>query len=199
MDRCFSTSWGLLCFESMKRSSFLDIKFSCFFVISFLGVVLNDEVSTTILLETSHEDVWHCLLNVTVVIKCAYPWRQLYFCEQALPKFPRMNNWVSSRVRSNQFHRLWLLSIFFSTQLLLLGVMILSFRDSWCSYHQDLKTNCSSFQLLFQKVWCLAEFQFELILWIVGFQLLEDFFVLTQWKCLLSWIPSFRVSLRLVS
>ena len=36
----------------MKRSSFLDNKFSCFFEMSFLGVVLNDEASNILLLET---------------------------------------------------------------------------------------------------------------------------------------------------
>ena len=45
----------------------------------------------------------------------------------------------------------------------------------------------------FPKVCCLAEFQFEIMLWIVGFQLLEDFFVLNQWKGLLAWTRSFRV------
>ena len=38
----FQLSWGLLCFESMKKSSLLDTKFSCFFEMSFLGVVLID-------------------------------------------------------------------------------------------------------------------------------------------------------------
>ena len=42
----------------MQMSSLMDTKFSCFFEISFLGVILNDAVSNTILLETSHEDVW---------------------------------------------------------------------------------------------------------------------------------------------
>ena len=37
----------------------------------------------------------------------------------------------------------------------------------------------------FPKNCCLAEFQSEIILWIVGFQLLEDFFVLNQWKVFL--------------
>ena len=59
MDRWFSTSWGLFCFDSMQMSSLMDTKFSCFFEISFLAVNLNDAVSNTILLETSHEDVWH--------------------------------------------------------------------------------------------------------------------------------------------
>ena len=47
----------------------------------------------------------------------------------------------------------------------------------------------------FPKIWCLAEFQFELILWIVNFQLFGDFFVLYQSSGLASWVPSFRVSL----
>ena len=55
LDGWYSTSWGFLCFESMKWSCFSGTKFSCFFEMSFLGVILNDEASSIILLETHHE------------------------------------------------------------------------------------------------------------------------------------------------
>ena len=199
MDWWFPTSWGLLCFESMKRSSPLDTRFSCFFEISFLGVVLKDEISSIILLEapTKFSDTgcrfiqsWcnahileeNCLFLWTSPTKVSLAWK------------------VGCRLASEptNLNILWWLSLFFGTQMLLLVVMNLAFRDSWCSYHQDLKTNCSSFQLLFQKIWCLAEFQFELMLWIVGFRL-DDFFVLNQCNCLPFWIPIFRVLLRWIS
>ena len=45
----------------------------------------------------------------------------------------------------------------------------------------------------FPKFCCLAEFQFEMILWIVRFPLLEDFFVLNQWKGLFAWTGSFCI------
>ena len=45
----------------------------------------------------------------------------------------------------------------------------------------------------FPKVCCLAEFHFEIMLWIVGFQLFQDFVVLNQWRSLLAWKRSFRV------
>ena len=40
MDRCFSTSWGLLCFVSKKLSCFLGTKFSCSLKV-FCGVPLQ--------------------------------------------------------------------------------------------------------------------------------------------------------------
>ena len=83
--------------------------------------------------------------------------------------------------------------------MLLVGVMILSIRDSWCSYHQDLKSICSSFQFLFPWICCLAEFQFQMILWIVGIQLLVlDFFLLNRWKSLPAWTWSFRFFLEMI-
>ena len=50
------------------------------------------------------------------------------------------------------------------------------------------------FSVSFPWICCLAEFQFQMILWIVGIQLLVlDFFVLNQWKGLLAWTWSFRI------
>ena len=196
MDRWFSTSWGL--FWINEKVFFLDTKFWCFFEMSFLGVVLNDDNSNIRLLETPHEIFWHWLLIHPIVIQCAYPWRELSISvNKSCRSFPCMNSWVSPRVRTNQSQLSFMNLISFGSQLLLLVVMIFSIWDSWCSYHQDLKTNRCWFQFLFLK-FCLAEFQFELILWIVGFQLLADF-LLYQWKGLPSWVPSFGVSLRWVS
>ena len=92
---------------------------------------------------------WQWLLIRSVVIQCAYPWRELsIILKKSCQSFSRMKSWVSPRVRTNQSHLLWWLSVF-GAQMLLVGVMILSIRDSWCWYHQDMKTNCSSFQFLF--------------------------------------------------
>ena len=100
-------------FESMKRSSFLDTKFWCFFEMSFLGVVLNDDNSNIRLLETPHEIFWHLFLIHPLVIQCAYPWRELSISvNKSCQSFPCMNSWVSPRVRTNQSHHLWWLSMF---------------------------------------------------------------------------------------
>ena len=93
--------------------------------------------------------MWHWLLIRPIVIQCAYPWRELsIFVNKSYQSFSRMNSWVSPCVKLNQSQPSLMALNVFGTQLLLLGVMILSIRDSWCSYQQDLKTNCSSFQFL---------------------------------------------------
>ena len=101
-------------------------------------------------------------------------------------------SWMSPCGKTNQSQLSLMTLILFGTQLLLLGVMILSVCDSWCSYHQDLKTICSSIQFLFPKICCLAEFQFEMMFWILIFNFLR-IFVLNQWKGLLAWTGSFRI------
>ena len=121
-------------FESMKRSSFLDTKFWCFFEINFLGVVLNDDTSNIRLLETPHEIFWHWLLIHPIVIQCAYPWRELSISvNKSCHSFPCMNSWVSPHVRTNQSQLSFMTLIPFGTQLFLLVVMILSIYESWCS------------------------------------------------------------------
>ena len=50
----------------------------------------------------------------------------------------------------------------------------------------------------FAKVCCLAEFHFEIMLWIVGFQLFQDFVVLNQWRSLLARKRSFRVFFEII-
>ena len=191
MDRWFSTSWGLLCFHSVQMSSLMVIKFSCFFEICFLGVILIDAVSNTILLETSHEDIWHWLLNLPIPIQSARLWRELSInVNKSYQSFPR--------VRTNQSQPLMALNNF-DNQLLLLGVMIYVQLRLLIFVPPRYANNLELIIVFFPKFWCLAEFQFEVILWIVVFQLLEDFFVSNQWKGLRSWISSFRVSLWSVS
>ena len=97
-------------------------------------------------------NISHWLLNLSIVIQCVYPWRKLSVSvNKSCQSFPCMKSWVSPRVRTNQSQLSLMTLILFGTQLLLLGVMILSVCDSWCSYHQDLKTICSSFQFPFLK------------------------------------------------
>ena len=86
------------------------------------------------------------------MIQCAYPWKELsIIVNKSRQSFPRTKSSVSPRVRTNQSQFSLMTLIILGTQLLLLVVMSLSICDSWCSYHQDLETNCSSFQFLFLK------------------------------------------------
>ena len=134
----------------MKRSSFLDNNFRVVFgfrVVFVFRVVLNDEASNTRLLKTFHQDFWIWLLNLS-------PWRKaltrtVFWWEQVISKLPSQEKLgVASRQNQPISPSLMALDVF-GAQMLLVGVMILSIRDSWCSYHQDMKTNCSSFQFLF--------------------------------------------------
>ena len=128
----------------MKRSSFLDNKFR---VVFGFRVVFNDEASNTRLLKTFHQDFWIWLLNLS-------PWRKaltrtVFWWEQVISKLPSQEKLgVASRQNQPISPSLMALDVF-GAQMLLVGVMILSIRDSWCSYHQDLKSNCSSFQFPF--------------------------------------------------
>ena len=94
-------------------------------------------------------NISHWLLNLSIVIQCVYPWIELSVSVNKCQSFPCMKSWVSPRVRTNQSQLSLMTLTIFGTQLLLLVVMILTICDSWCSYHQDMKTNCSSFQFLF--------------------------------------------------
>ena len=85
---------------------------------------------------------------------------------------PLKKNWVSPCFKTNQSQPSLVALNVFGTQLLLVGVMILSIRDSWCWYHQDLNTNCSSFQFLFLKFavsrnsslkWCYGSLVFHFL------------------------------------
>ena len=197
VDRWFPTSCGLS-FVSVEWSSFLGAKFSCFSEVSFAGVVISSEASNTILLETFQEGFWHWLLSLPIVIQCASPWRELSISvNKSCQSFPCMNSWVSPRVRTNQSQLSFMSLISFGTQLLLLVVMIFSICDSWCSYHQDLKTNRCWFQFLFLKFGVSGNSGLNWYCGSLVFNLLKT--SLNQSKGLLSWIPSFGVSLRWVS
>ena len=158
----------------MKRSSFLDTKFSCFFEMSFLGVVLNDEASHIIPPRYPHDLFWHWLLIRPIVIQCAYPWRDLsIIVNKSCQSFPCNNSWVLPRVRINQFHYLWWPPMF-----LVVNAFARSddFVHMWILMFVPPRSENRLQLISFSKIWCLAELQFEMILWIVGFQLLEDFF-----------------------
>ena len=178
MDRWFSPFWGPICFEALKRSSFLDAKFACFFEMSFLGVVLNDEVCNTILLETSHEDFWHWLLILPIMIQSARLWREFSFSVNKLcQSFPCKNSWVWDRITTNQSQPSLMVLNIFGTQFLLLGMMILSIFNSSNSCYQDLKTLQSALKFLFLNFGVSRSSSSELISCIIGFQFLQDFFI----------------------
>ena len=174
-------------FCSNEEVFLLGHKFSCFLEI-FCEVPLQmmKLVILARLLKTFHQDFWICLLNLRPIRKSL---TTVYWWEQVLWKLP-------SRVGTNQSKRLMALNKF-GTQLLLLVVMIFSICDSWCSYHQDLKSNRCWFQFLFLKFGVSRNSGLNWYCGSLVFNLLKT--SLNQSKGLLSWIPSFGVSLRSVS
>ena len=101
------------------------------------------------------------------------PWQELFFDgNKSYQTLPLKKNWVSPCFKTNQSQPSLVALNVFGTQLLLVGVMILSIRDSWCWYHQDLNTNCSSFQFIFLKFavsrnsslkWCYGSLVFHFL------------------------------------
>ena len=177
MDWWFPTSWGLLCFESMKRSSPLDTRFSCFFEMSFLGVVLKDEISSIILLETPHEIFWHWLLIHPIVMQCAYPWGELSVSvNKSCQSFPCMKSWLSPRVRTNQskHYLMTLTNFWYSVAVAQSDDFVLPWLLMFVPPRSENKLKLVS--VFFPKICCLVEFQFELMLWIVGFRLRTSLF-----------------------
>ena len=150
MDRWFSTSWGFLCFESMKRSSCLDTEFSC-----FSEIICEVPFQMMKLLRL---DSWRFSTKITefgcwIFRHGESPWQELFSdSSKSYQTLPLKKSWVSPCVKVNQSQLSLTTLIIFGTKLLLLIVMILSIFESWCSYHQDLKTNCSSFEFLFLKI-----------------------------------------------
>ena len=146
MDRWFSTFSGFRCFESMKRSSCLDTEFSC-----FLEIIYEAPFQMMKLLRL---DSWRFSIKTTefgcwISLHGENPWQELFFDgNKSYQTLPLKKSWVSPCVKTPP--ALMALNVF-GTQLLLLIVMILSIFDSWCSYHQGLKTNCSSFQFVFLR------------------------------------------------
>ena len=137
---------------------------------------MNDEASYTILLETFQAGFWHWLLNLLIVIQCACLWRELSFSvNKSCQSFPPMNCWVSDCIWTQRSQLSSMALTVFSTQLLLLGVLLLSVRNSSNSCHQDLKTlNSISFVFLNFDVPRISSF--EMISCIIGFQNLQVFF-----------------------
>ena len=135
------------------------------------AAVSNVEASNTRLVKTFHQDFLIWLLNLSSwrksLTRTVFWWEKSY---QTLLLKKKVGGRLAAE--PTNLSLLWWLSIF-GTQLLLLGVMVLSICDSWCSYYQDLKTIYSSFQSLFPKICCLAEFQFEMMFWILIFNFLR--------------------------
>ena len=146
----FYTSWGFLCFESMKRSSCLDTEFSC-----FLEIICEVPFQMMKLLRL---DSWRLSSKISefgfwTSRHGENPWQELSFDgNKSHQTLPLKKQCVSLCVTTNQSQPSLMALNVFGTQLLLVGVMILSIRDSWCSYRQGLKTNCSSYQFLFLKI-----------------------------------------------
>ena len=149
MDRWFSTSLGFLCFESMKRSSCLDTEFSC-----FLEIICEVpfQMMKLLLLESWRLSTKISEFGYWISRHGESTGQELFFDgSKSYQNLPLKKRWVSLCVKTNQSQPSLMALNVFGTQLLLLGVMILSIRDSWCSYRQDLKANCSSYQFLFLK------------------------------------------------
>ena len=150
MDRWFSTSLGFLCFESMKRSSCLDTEFSC-----FLEIICEVpfQMMKLILLDSWRFSAKISEFGYWISRHGESPWQELFFDgNNWYQTLPLKKSWVSPCVTTNQSQLSLMALNVFGTQLLLVGLMILSIRDSWCSYRQGLKTNCSSYQFLFLKI-----------------------------------------------
>ena len=150
MDRWFSTSWGFLCFESMKRSSCLDTEFSCF---SEILCEMPFQMMKLLILDSWRLSTEFPEFGCWISGHGESPWQELFFDgNKSFQTLPLKKSWVSPCIKTNQSQPSLMALNVFGTQLLLVGVMILSIRNSWCWYHQNLNTNCSSFQFLFLKV-----------------------------------------------
>ena len=149
MDRWFSTFSGFRCFESMQKSSCVETEFSCFLEIMY-DVPFQ-------MMKLQRLDSWRFSTKTTefgcwISRHGENPWQELFFDgNKSYQTLPLKKSWVSPCVKTNQSPPALMALNVFGTQLLLLIVMILSISDSWCSYHQGLKTNCSSFQFLFSQ------------------------------------------------
>ena len=128
MDCWFSNSWGFLCFEWMKRSSCLDTEFSCF--LEIICEVPFQMMKFLIL------DSWRLSTKISE-FGCSIsrhgesPWQELFFDgNKSYQNLPLKKRWVSLCVKTNQSQPSLVALDVFGTQLLLVGVMILSIRDS---------------------------------------------------------------------
>ena len=150
MNGWFFTSWGHRCFQSLRRSFRMDTEFS-----RFLEIICNVPFQMMKLLIL---DSWR-LSNEFHEFGCwisghgESPWQELFFDgNKSFQTLPLKKSWVSPCIKTNQSQPSLMALNVFGTQLLLVGVMILSIRNSWCWYQQNLNTNCSSFQFLFLKI-----------------------------------------------
>ena len=149
MDRWFSTFSGFRCFESMQKSSCVETEFSCFLEIICEVPFQMMTLSNSRLLKTFHQDFWIWLLNLSPRRKSLT--RTVFWWEQVISNLAAQEKLGVILCQAKQSQPSLMALNVFGAQLLLLIMMILSIFDSWCSYHQGLKTNCSSFQFVFLK------------------------------------------------
>ena len=176
----------------MKKSSCAETEFSCFLEIICEVPFQMMKLSSSRLLKTFHQDFWIWLLNLSPRRKSLT--RKNCFLMGTSHIKPCLSRKVGCHLASSQA-----ISAFFDgSQCFWYAVAVGGSDDFvhlWLLIFVPSRSE-NKLQLIsvsFPKNCCLAEFQSEIILWIVGFQLLEDFFVLNQWKGLLAWTRSFRV------
>ena len=132
----------------MKRSSCLDREFSRFEIICKVPF----QMMKLLILDSWRLSTKFSVFACWISGHRESPWQELFFDgNKSYQTLLLKKRWVSLCVKTNQSQPSLMALNVFGTQLLLVGVMILSIRDSWCWYHQNLNTNCSSFQFLFLK------------------------------------------------
>ena len=186
----YSTSWGFLCFESMKRSSCLDWEFS-YFGDNLWAAVSNVEASNTRLVKTFHQDFLIWLLNLSSwrksLTRTVFWWEKSYqtlLLKKKLDVALRQNQLISAFfdgsqcfwyavavARSDGFVHLWLLMFVPPRSGNKLQLISVSFPKNLLSRGIPVRNDVLDLDI----------------------QLLEDFFVLNQWKGLLAWTGSFRI------
>ena len=171
MDRWFSTSWGFHCFESMKRSSCLDTEFSCF---SEIICEVPFQMMKLLRLDSGRFSTKTNEFGCWISRHGESPWqeRTVFWWEQDISNLASQEK-LGVALRQNQP-----ISAFFDgSQCFWYAVAVArsdDFVHPWLLMFVPPRpeNKCSSYQFLFPKNCCLAEFQFEIILWIVGFLLL---------------------------
>ena len=191
MVRWFYTSWGFFLFWSNEKVFLLGQGIFAFFGDTLWDAVSNDEASNTRLLKTLHQDFWIRLLNFWPRRKSLT--RTVFWWEQVISNLASQEKLGVALLQNHP------ISAFFDgSQCFRYAVAVGRSDDFVHPWFLMLVPPRSEHKLQlisvsFPKNCWIAEFQFEIILWFVGFTLLEDFFVLKQWKGFLARTRSFRV------
>ena len=160
------------------------------------GAVSNDEASKTRLLKIFHQDYWIWLLNLSPRRKSLT--RTVFWWEQDISNLASQGK-LGVALRENQP-----ISAFFDgSQCFWYAVAVGrsdGFVHPWLLMLVPPRSehNLQLISVCFPKVCCLAEIQFEIMLWIVGFQLFQDFVVLNQWRSLLACKTEFSCFLEII-